>query len=228
MNGVLDPVGGAILEETLRLIQDELRRADETSGVVRAAGARRAAALVEMATRARSLPEGQGRRPVPLFTVILGEGTFADTCELFTGQVITPADLRAWLDQASVQFFRFDHTPPASDPPESGARGAGQSSAAGDDVCAGNGPMAASRKQARFFTGTLRTAIQLRDRHCQHPSGCDEPISRCDIDHVTPHSHGGTTTLTGGRLLCTAHNRIPALRDPGQPDGDGARESDPP
>ena len=28
---------------------------------------------------------------------------------------------------------------------------------------------------ARSFTGRLRRAIEVRDRHCQHPSGCDVP-----------------------------------------------------
>lgn len=238
VSGVLDPIGGVIVEETLRMIEDELRRADDSAGITRATGTRRAAALVEMATRARTLPEGEGRRPVPLFTVILGEQTFADTCELFTGQVITPTDLRAWLNHATVQFFRFDDsdTPRTSDnpnhshhPPDPVSEedyatrhhdefGSDETTrrVARDGACASAGgtPVSATRKQARFFTGALRTAIQLRDRHCQHPSGCDEPISRCDIDHTTPYSEGGITNLTSGRLLCTAHNRIPALRDP--------------
>ena len=38
----------------------------------------------------------------------------------------------------------------------------------------------------RTFRGMLRRAIQVRDRHCQHPSGCDEPITHCDVNHRMP------------------------------------------
>ena len=38
----------------------------------------------------------------------------------------------------------------------------------------------------RFFRGALRRAIEVRDRRCTHPSGCDVPAERCDIDHIVP------------------------------------------
>ena len=61
----------------------------------------------------------------------------------------------------------------------------------------------------------LRRAIQVRDRHCQHPSGCDEPINRCDVNHRIPHSHHGPTVLWNGDLECHYHNRIwPNSTDP--------------
>jgi hypothetical protein len=59
----------------------------------------------------------------------------------------------------------------------------------------------------RRFTGALRRIIEVRDQHCQHPSGCDEPAARCDVDHIVPRSRGGLTCLCNGQLLCAYHNR---------------------
>jgi len=51
---------------------------------------RRADALVEMATRARTAPAG-GRRPAPLFTVVVGLETLTGpVLELFNRTVLTP------------------------------------------------------------------------------------------------------------------------------------------
>jgi 5-methylcytosine-specific restriction endonuclease McrA len=53
----------------------------------------------------------------------------------------------------------------------------------------------------------------VRDRHCQHPAGCDVPVDRCDVDHIVPHARGGETSQFNGRLECTAHNRHADLHD---------------
>jgi hypothetical protein len=59
----------------------------------------------------------------------------------------------------------------------------------------------------RTFTGAIRRAIQVRDRHCQHASGCDQSAEDCDVDHIVPHGHGGPTSQFNGRLACPPHNR---------------------
>ena len=59
----------------------------------------------------------------------------------------------------------------------------------------------------RFFTGALRRAIEVRDRQCTHPSGCDVPAEECEIDHIQPYSRGGLTTQANGRCRCSVHNR---------------------
>jgi hypothetical protein len=59
----------------------------------------------------------------------------------------------------------------------------------------------------RRFTGALRRAIVARDRHCQHPSGCDEPAENCDVDHKQPHAEGGLTCQENRGLECHPHNR---------------------
>jgi hypothetical protein len=53
----------------------------------------------------------------------------------------------------------------------------------------------------------LRRAVQVRDRHCRHASGCDAPITHCDVDHRTPHGEGGVTAEANGELKCEPHNR---------------------
>jgi 5-methylcytosine-specific restriction protein A len=69
----------------------------------------------------------------------------------------------------------------------------------------------------RTFTGWLRRAIQVRDRHCQHPAGCDEPITRCDVDHILPNVAGGRTAYANGRLQCATHNRNAIFHDRAPP-----------
>ena len=58
----------------------------------------------------------------------------------------------------------------------------------------------------RCFTGLLRRVIEVRDRHCQHESGCDVAADRCDVDHVHPHAQGGRTEQRNGKLGCHYHN----------------------
>ena len=66
---------------------------------------------------------------------------------------------------------------------------------------------------SRTFRGMLRRAIQVRDRHCQHPAGCDAPIIDCDVDHIVPHAAGGVTDEPGGQLQCEPHNRHSDLHE---------------
>jgi hypothetical protein len=186
----LDPVNGAIVEETLRLIDRELFDADWASATARLGrdplvtelshtpAQRRADALVEMATRARTAPEG-GRRPVPLFTVVVGLETLCGPLlELFNRTVITPGIAARWLTRADVERIVFESPSRVVDV---GAR-------------------------RRFFRGALRRAIEIRDRTCFH-STCDEPPDRVEIDHIVDAHLGGPTTQGNGRLGCGFHNR---------------------
>jgi 5-methylcytosine-specific restriction endonuclease McrA len=52
----------------------------------------------------------------------------------------------------------------------------------------------------------LRRAIEARDRHCQHPSGCTVTAEHCHIDHIVPYAQGGLTTQDNGRCACPKHN----------------------
>ena len=173
----LDPVGGATVSEALRRIERDLYRQDQHDGVSRTTTERMAAALVEMAFRAQTVPVG-GRRPEPLLCILAGEATIEQLCELATGTVISPDLIVPHLSGCQVQTFIFD----------------------GADRVIAASPQ-------RTFRGMLRRAIQVRDRHCQHPSGCDAPITHCDVDHRLPHTDGGITAEGNGELQCEPHNR---------------------
>ncbi len=126
-----------------------------------------------------------GLRPRPLLTITIGIEPFGRLCQLASGTVIAPGLVLPHLAEADIERIVYD-------PP--------------------NRRIEASHR--RSFTGAVRRIIEIRDRHCQHHSGCDDQASRCDVDHIHPHSNGGITCICNGRLLCPAHNRIPQLRDP--------------
>ncbi len=55
--------------------------------------------------------------------------------------------------------------------------------------------------------GSLRKALNLRDRHCRWP-GCERPASYCDGHHLVHWAHGGPTDLDNLVLLCKRHHRM--------------------
>ncbi len=186
----LDPIPGDIVHGTLAMIERELFDADwadakERLGrdplvvdLARTPAQRRADALVEMATRARTAPP-DGKRPRPLFTVLVGYETFAGPLlELFNRTTITPGTAARWLDGADIERILFDGPSRVID-------------------------VGAKR---RFFRGALRRAIEVRDRTCFHPC-CDEVPERPQIDHIHEHAKGGPTTQENARLGCDFHNR---------------------
>ena len=183
VRALLDPVGGAAFKAELDRLERQLYLADKKSGTPRTIGQRRADALVEMAQRSRTSAPG-GLRPRPLITVLVGEASFARVCELSEGSVITPGQVVPLLSEADIERIVFD----------------------GPDRVIG-----VSRR--RCFTGALRRAIEVRDRRCQHPSGCDEPADNCDVDHKQPYTEGGETSQENGEIKCPPHNRDKAKRD---------------
>ena len=119
-----------------------------------------------------------GLRPRPLLTVTIGIDPFSHLCQTAAGTVIAPGLLLPYLGDADIERIVYD-------PPDRN--------------------IAASHR--RRFTGAVRRIIEVRDQHCQHP-GCDQPVARCDVDHVVPRSRGGITCVCNGQLLCAYHNRI--------------------
>jgi hypothetical protein len=185
INGTLDPIGGSIVADELTRLERELYLADTRDGVTRTASQRRASAFVEMARRSAAAP-ADGRRPKPLFTVLVGDDTMSQLCELANGTVITPGQLLQWAGEADLETVLFD------------------------------GPSTViSVSHRRSFTGALRRAVQVRDRHCQHTSGCDVPADQCDVDHIVPHAADGPTSQFNGKLECTPHNRNSDRHDHG-------------
>jgi hypothetical protein len=185
ISGTLDPIGGAIVNDQINLIERELYLADKREGVTRTASQRRGAALVEMATRSAIAP-ADGQRPKPLFTTLVGDSTMSQLCELADGTVVTPGSIFEYAGDADLETVLFD------------------------------GPTTViSVSHRRTFTGQLRRAVQVRDRHCQHESGCDVPADQCDIDHIVPHAADGPTSQFNGKAECHPHNRNPDRHDHG-------------
>ncbi len=185
INGRLDAVGGAAVTAELSRLERLLYLADQRDGVVRTATQRRAAALIEMARRSAATP-ADAQRPKPLFTVLLGDDTFTKLCELANGAVVAPGALTPWLGDADMETVLFD------------------------------GPTTIiSVSRRRSFCGAVRRAVEVRDRHCQHPSGCDTPVDNCDVDHIVARVDGGPSCQFNGRLECTTHNRHPDKHDHG-------------
>jgi hypothetical protein len=192
IDGLLDPVGGAIFVGELARIEQQLFDADWAAAkavhgddtrpehLPRSPGQRRADALTEMARRsATHQPRFNGDgQPRPLFSVHIGPDTVTRLCELASGTMIAPGLLVPYLGEADIE--RIIYGP--------GSRTIDLS------------------KRAPFFRGGVRRVIELRDRWCAHP-GCTTLAEDCQIDHVQPRSHGGETTQANGRPLCDTHNR---------------------
>jgi hypothetical protein len=61
-------------------------------------------------------------------------------------------------------------------------------------------------RSRRYATAIQKLALVTRDGgRCCWP-GCDEPWTRCDIDHITDWDHGGPTDLPNLQLLCRRHH----------------------
>jgi hypothetical protein len=189
-DGYFDPISGTIIYEELARLEAELFQADwaearERLGtdptvldLRRTSAQRRADALTEMAIRSRTAP-ADGRRPEPLFSVLVDYETFAGRiCELANRTVVSPGSLVPWLDQAWLERVVFGSPSRVID----------------------------VGVQRRLFEGATRRAVQVRDQECFHPS-CEEPAQDCQVDHIEPWSWGGKTVQDNGRPACPHHNR---------------------
>lgn len=210
-----DPVSGAIVDTTLKMIEKELFKADWTEAserlgrtplvleLARTPAQRRADAVVEMAQRARTAPVG-GRRPEPLFTVVVGlEQLTGPILELFNRTMLTPGDLVPFLTDAMVERVVFESPSRVLDVGE----------------------------RRRFFSDAQRRAIEVRDRVCSHET-CDEVPLYPHVDHIHEHARGGATTLSNGRLMCSWHNlrrnKHGPAGDASPRPGDPTADDDPP
>jgi uncharacterized protein DUF222/HNH endonuclease len=62
-------------------------------------------------------------------------------------------------------------------------------------------------RSKRVIANALRTALKIRDGHCQWP-GCERPASWCDGHHIVHWVDGGPTDLQNLVLLCRRHHRM--------------------
>ena len=198
--GSLDTMGGSEFLSELERLETQLFEADwadcraEHGGgapaerLARTSPQRRADALVEMARRSAAKPAA-AQPPRPLITVLAGYDAFTRVCELADGTVVAPHHVVPLLGAADIERIVFDGPSRVIDV---GVR-------------------------QRLFTGALRRAIEVRDRHCQHPSGCDVPAEQCHIDHITPYAERGLTIQANGRCYCPVHNRRRTTHPGSQP-----------
>jgi Domain of unknown function (DUF222) len=54
----------------------------------------------------------------------------------------------------------------------------------------------------------IRTAVILRDKHCQWSGGCNQPSAACQVHHVRHKANGGPTSVTACVLLCFFHHQV--------------------
>jgi hypothetical protein len=67
----------------------------------------------------------------------------------------------------------------------------------------------------------LADFVRCRDLTCRFP-GCDQPATRCDLDHTVPYGDGGPTHASNLKALCRHHHLLKTFwgwRDQQLPDG---------
>jgi hypothetical protein len=201
LDAVFDAEAGAEFAAVFEGIDHELWQADQ--GAARAAGVdadrspaqRRADALIEMARRAATAPEG-GRRPRPLAHIVVGYGTYAGAATLDGSQPISAATARRLCCDANLARVVTD--------------------AVGAVIELG---------EARSPSGSLRHLVAARDRTCRlpgctitaaraavhhivphhdgGPTRLGNLVSICDHHHRLLHEHGFTCRPTPDRAAVT-------------------------
>ena len=54
----------------------------------------------------------------------------------------------------------------------------------------------------------IRSAVMLRDQHCQWAGRCDQPAAACQVHHVKHKANGGPTSVKDCVLLCFFHHQV--------------------
>lgn len=149
--------------------------------------------------RGRRWPSGL--RPCPrtpsariLLSVLVGQGTFSELCEIeLTRRPLPPDALGDLLPAAVFETIIFDGP---------------------------NRVLSVSDK--RSFTGALRRGSQVRDRTCTGEA-CVVSALKCQIDHAVAHSDGGPTSEVNGQCCCDVHNGRKGARSAGRANRDPDR-----
>ncbi len=72
-------------------------------------------------------------------------------------------------------------------------------------VLGSRGEVLDAGRATRFFTRTQRLALIERDDGCAFP-GCTSPPAYAEAHHITWWSHGGTSDVSNGVMLCGFHH----------------------
>lgn len=204
VDAMLGALGGDVFLRVFEDLVDELFKADwaeakerlgrepASAELRRTPAQRRADALVLMAERAHAADPSVAARLRPLVIVVTGLDALADgVAELWDRTPLSARQLADVLGQ-DPDIERYVYGP-------------------------GEVPIAYEQRR-RLFTGKLRRAIQVRDRHCTG-LGCDRDARFCDVDHIEPVAAGGRTRPGNGRVACGKDNRArPRRRFSADPD----------
>jgi Domain of unknown function (DUF222) len=178
LDGLFDPVTGDLILTALDAAMPPPAGDDLRSG-----RQRRADALADLA---RSfLDSGQAVGTEKPHVVVLTDldalqGHGGGTHETMNGHVLTPEQVRRYACDCTISRIVFG---PGSEPVDIG-------------------------RATRTVPAAMRRALNARDRHCQHPSGCDRPARWCDAHHKRHWADGGPTALTNLTLLCQYHHTL--------------------
>jgi hypothetical protein len=179
IDGILDPVGGAALKTALEALARRLGSDDQRSHKQRMADS-----LAELTLHALDegrLPRRGGVRP---------HLTVTCTLEALKNEVgAPPAEVEGTLPVSTRTLERI-----VCD------------SAISRVLLADSMPMDVGRA-TRTFSGPMRRAVRLRDKHCQGP-GCDRPINYTTPHHIEFVSRGGPTSVANSLSLCYYHHRL--------------------
>ncbi|MGI8528449.1 MAG: DUF222 domain-containing protein, partial [Geodermatophilaceae bacterium] len=182
LRGRLTTEAAAVLRAALDPLSAPMPAADGARDM-RTPAQRRADALIELARRALTgdqLPDHGGQRPQVVVTVPLR--TLTDQLGHAT------LDDGGILSATAARILACDcHLIPA--------------------VLGAAGQVLDLGRAQRLFTGSLRRALNLRDRGCAFP-GCDRPAAWCHGHHIIAWADGGNTSLANAVLLCGHHHAV--------------------
>ena len=210
VNGRLDPVGGSIYSRELERLTDWLfeqewaaataRLGEGNVGVTdlaRTPAQRRAAAQILMAERSGAMALGaKGTATRPVLNLVMDWATACAELARLEGRtdVRFPGERTCRLDDGTIIA-------------PSTALSLGLAGQLRGIILDPHGAPLHLGDSHRFFTGPVRTAVQLTHDWCGHPAGCDVPSWRCQIDHLIAFTDGGPTNPENADPKCGPHNR---------------------
>jgi len=194
LDALFDPVNGEIFLNELQRLEDELFQHDwsqakaihgENTTIDKLKRTPAQRRCDALVEMAKRSATSLGGSNKPLINIVIGSEKFKDLCETASGTVLTTGQVIPLLKDTQIESIMFD----------------GKSKLI--DI-----------KHKRSFVGSVRRALDIRDRHCQHESECDVPATKCQGDHKLAWSKGGVTDITNGQLLCGFHNRAKGTGPP--------------
>jgi hypothetical protein len=200
VNGLLDPVSGALLLTALNAKgrpssadHGDGHGAADPSADFRTPAQRRADALADICA---DWLEGINTASVggvrPHLSVIVDHATLASTAH--DRRDVAPGQL-AWVGPVTA----------------SEAQLIGCDSTVSRIVMDGESQVVDVGRATRTIPPALRRAVVARDRSCV-AAGCGRLPEHCDVHHIVFWEHGGETSLDNTVLLCRHHHRLVHLK----------------